>query len=143
MSRFPAPAAALAVAVLAVVAAGCSNGGGHPTATAAKPKASAPCKLNAAQRRTVALALADIQHLRRIQAPMQSFSERGAPQQEQVTGKFLLDLGTSKLPVSVFSRLLHQAKVATRLCGDCGSSLETEEPVLGSRSGLTSGQTCG
>jgi hypothetical protein len=74
---------------------------------------------------------------------MQSFSQQGAPQQEQVTGKFLLDLGSTKLPVTVFSRLLHLAKVATRLCGDCGSSLETEEPVLGTRSGLTSGQSCG
>ncbi len=142
MSRFVVPAAA--VVVLAVCAAGC-GGGGHTaaTATTVKPKRSAPCKLNAAQRRTVALAQADIRRLQRIQAPMQSFSQRGAPQQEQVTGKFLLDLGTSKLPVSVFSRLLHRAKVATRLCGDCGSSLETEEPVLGSRSGLTSGQSCG
>ena len=74
---------------------------------------------------------------------MQSFSQQGAPHEEEVTGKFLLDLGSTKLPVNVFSRLLHQAKVATRLCGDCGSSLETEEPVLGSRSGLTSGQNCG
>ena len=59
---------------------------------------------------------------------------------DPVALKFLLDLGSSKLPVNVFSRLLHQAKVATRLCGDCGSSLETEEPVLGTRSGLTSGK---
>jgi hypothetical protein len=142
MSRFAFPA--VAVAVLAFAAAGCA-GGDHSaaTATTATPKRAAPCKLSAAQRRTVALALADIRQLRRIQAPMQAFSQRGAPQQEQVTGKFLLDLGSSKLPVTVFSRLLHLAKVATRLCGDCGSSLETEEPVLGSRSGLTSGQSCG
>ena len=143
MPRF-LPAAAV-VAVLAVLASGCSGGGGHsaatPTTTAAS--SSAPCKLTAAQRHTVALALADIRHLRRIQAPVQTYSQRGAPGQEQATGQFLLDLGTSKLPVTVFSRLLHQAKVATRLCGDCGSSLETEEPVLGNRSGLTSGQTCG
>jgi len=105
-------------------------------------KTSAACKLSAAQRRTVAVASADIRQLRQIQAPVQSFSQRGAPHQEELTGKFLLDLGSSKLPVNVFSRLLHQAKVATRLCGDCGSSLETEEPVLGTRSGLTSGQSC-
>lgn len=142
MSRFSVTA--LAVAVLAFAAAGC-GGGKHSaaTTTVVKPKAAAPCKLTTAQRRTVALALADIRQLRRIQAPVQSFSQQGAPQQEQVTGKFLLDLGSSKLPVNVFSRLLHLAKVATRLCGDCGSSLETEEPVLGSRSGLTSGQGCG
>jgi len=141
MSRF-LPAACV-VAVLAVFAAGCS-GGNHEaaTATTASAKTSAACKLSAAQRRTVAVASADIRQLRRIQAPVQSFSQRGAPHQEELTGKFLLDLGSSKLPVNVFSRLLHQAKVATRLCGDCGSSLETEEPVLGTRSGLTSGQSC-
>ena len=141
MSRF-LPAACV-VAVLAVFAADCS-GGNHEaaTATSASVKTSAACKLSAVQRRTVAVASADIRQLRRIQAPVQSFSQRGAPHQEELTGKFLLDLGSSKLPVNVFSRLLHQAKVATRLCGDCGSSLETEEPVLGTRSGLTSGQSC-
>jgi hypothetical protein len=146
MARFRVPAAlALAVTVLALLAAGCSSGGGHAaaTTTAVTPKSSAPCKLTKAQRRTVALALADIRRLQRIQAPVQSFSQRGVPGQEEMTGQFLLDLGTAKLPVNVFSRLLHQAKVATRLCGDCGSSLETEEPVLGTRSGLTSGQSCG
>jgi hypothetical protein len=145
MWRFLVLVAALAAVVLASVATGCSSGGDHSaaTATTARPKTAAPCKLTSAQRRTVALALADIRQLRRIQAPMQSFSQQGAPRQEQVTGKFLLDLGSTKLPVTVFSRLLHLAKVATRLCGDCGSSLETEEPVLGSRSGLTSGQSCG
>lgn len=143
MSRF-LPAAAV-VAVLAVFASGCSSGGGHSaaTTTATAASSSQPCKLTAAQRHTVAVALADIRHLRRIQAPVQTFSQRGASGQEQATGQFLLDLGSTKLPVNVFSRLLHQAKVATRLCGDCGSSLETEEPVLGSRSGLTSGQSCG
>jgi len=137
--------AAVVVAVLAVFASGCSSGGGHSaaTTTATTASSSAPCRLTAAQRHTVARALADIRHLRRIQAPVQTFSQRGAPGQEQATGQFLLDLGSTKLPVNVFSRLLHQAKVATRLCGDCGSSLETEEPVLGSRSGLTGGQSCG
>lgn len=135
---------ALLVGSLAVTAAGCSNGGSHAAATpAAPPRSSAPCKLTAAQRHTVALATADIRHLRRIQAPVQTFSQRGAPGQEQATGQFLLDLGKSKLPLSEFSRLIHLAKVATRLCGDCGSSLETEEPVLGNRSDLTSGQSCG
>ena len=93
----------LAVAALGLVAAGCSNGQGHPAAisTASAPKRSAPCKLNTTQRRAVALALADIKRLRRIQAPMQTFSQRGAPGQNEVTGKLMLDLGTAKLPLNV------------------------------------------
>jgi hypothetical protein len=152
MPRFLLPVAApsangalaLALAALALVAAGCSHNGGHraSTATPVTPKSSAPCKLDKAQRRTVALARADIRRLRRIQAPVQRFSERGAPGQEALTGKFLLDLGSTKLPLNVFSRLLHQAKTATSLCGDCGSGLETEEPVLGNR-GLSHGASCG
>jgi hypothetical protein len=73
---------------------------------------------------------------------VQTFSQRGAPNQEVVTGKFLLDLGATPLPTSVFSRLLHEAKTATSLCGDCGSALETEEPVLGDR-GLSHAANCG
>jgi hypothetical protein len=144
MPRFLLPATALAVAAFALVAASCThNGGPHAsTATVAAPKSSAPCKLDKAQRRTVALARADIRRLRRIQAPVQTFSQRGAPGQEALTGKFLLDLGSTKLPVNVFSRLLHQAKAVTSLCGDCGSGLETEEPVLGNR-GLDHGASCG
>src|SRR5205809_598260 len=102
MSRFPLPAAApsatgalaLAVVVLGFVAAGCGNSGGHSaaTATAGTPRSAAPCKLDRAQRRTVARALADIRRLRRIQAPMQTFSQHGAPNQNVVTGEFLLDL---------------------------------------------------
>ena len=91
------------------------------------------CKLNGAQRRAITLAQADIRRLRRIQAPVQSFTVRGAPGQESATGKFLLDLGSAKLPLNIFSSLLHQAKTATSLCGDCGTALETEEPVLGNR----------
>jgi hypothetical protein len=117
--------------VLAVAAAGC--GGGNHAATAARPVGLKPCKLDRAQRRTIALARADIRRLRRIQAPVQSFSARGAPGQEAVTGKFLLELGSSELPLNVFSSLLHEAKTATSLCGDCGTALETEEPVLGNR----------
>jgi len=136
-------ALALAVAVLGLVAAGCSNGGGHPAATAAatSPRSPGPCKLDGAQRRTVTRAVADIRRLRRIEATMQTFSQRGAPNQERLTGKFLLDLGSTKLPVNVFSRLLHEAKAAVRLCGDCSTGLETEEPVLGNR-GLSHG-ACG
>lgn len=66
---------------------------------------------------------------------MHTFSQRGAPGQEAMTGKFLLDLGRAKLPLNVFAHLLHLAKAATGLCGDCGQGLETEEPFLGNRSG--------
>jgi hypothetical protein len=140
--RFAAPLGALVVAVLGLIATGCSSGDHATATTAAAPKRPAPCKLDKAQGHTVALALADIHRLRRIQAPVQTFSQRGAPGQEQVTGKFLLDLGSTKLPINVFSHLLHLAKTATSLCGDCGSALETEEPVLGNR-GLSHGQACG
>ena len=133
---------ALAVVVLSFVAAGCSGGHHAATTSAGTPSGLKPCKLDTAQSRTVALALADIRRLRRIQAPVQTFSRRGAPNQEAMTGKFLLDLGSTKLPLNVFTRLLHLAKTATSLCGDCGSALETEEPVLGNR-GLSHGPSCG
>ena len=133
---------ALVVAVLGFMAAGCGNGGGHPAATATPdaPRSSAPCKLDRAQRRTVALAVADIRRLGRIEARMQTLSQHGAPNQERLTGKFLLDVGRTKLPLNVFSILLHRAKAAVRLCGDCSTGLETEEPVLGNR-GLS--HSCG
>jgi hypothetical protein len=148
MSRFPVRAAgastlALAVAVLGLVAAGCSNGGGHPAATptAGTPRSSAPCKLDRAQRRAVARALADIRRLRRIQAPMQTFSQHGAPNQNAVTGKLMLDLGSAKLPLNVYSRLLHLGKAAVSLCGDCSVGLEGVEPVLGNR-GRSTADNC-
>jgi hypothetical protein len=133
-------ALALTVAVLGMLAAGCGNSGGHPaaTATASTPRSSAPCKLDRAQRHTVARALADIRLLRRIQARMHTFSQHGAPNQEALTGKFLLDLGSTELPVNVFSHLLHLAKTAVSLCGDCSQGLETEEPFLGNRGRDTS-----
>jgi hypothetical protein len=146
--RFPAAggpsargALALAVAVLGLVAAGCSNSGGHPgaIATASAPTSSAPCKLDRAQRRAVARALADIRRLRRIQAPMQTFSQHGAPNQNAVTGKLMLDLGSANLPLNVFARLLHLGKAAVRLCGDCSVGLEGEEPVLGNQGRSTVG----
>jgi hypothetical protein len=141
MSRFRLPAAAppatgalaLAVAALALAAVGCSDGHPTATATAGTPRSLEPCKLDRAQRRTVALALADIRRLRRIQAPIQTYSERGAPNQDIVTGKFLLDLGSTKLPLNVFGHLLHLAKAAVRLCGACSKGLEAEEPFLGTR----------
>jgi hypothetical protein len=137
----------LAVAVLGLVAAGCGNSGGHSAATApvTTPRTLARCKLDRAQRRTVARTLADIRRLRRIQAPVQTFSQRGAPNQEVMTGKFELDLGSTHLPLNVFAHLLHLAKTAASLCGDCGQALEAEEPVLGNRPGTTHVQegSCG
>jgi hypothetical protein len=143
MSRFPLPRAGcppaatgalvLALAVLALLAAGCGNGGGHPaaTATAGTPSSSAPCKLDRAQRRAVARALVDIRRLRRIQAPVQTYSQRGAPTQNAVTGRFMLDLGSAKLPLNVRTHLIHLAKAAVSLCGDCSQGLEADEPFLG------------
>ena len=143
MSRFALPAAsdppwaagalALAVAVLALVAAGCNSRGRHPAATATAARRSAPCTLGRAQRRAIARSLADIRRLRRIQSPLQTFSEHGAPNENTVTGKFLLDLGSAKLPVNVRSHLIHLAKTAADLCGDCSQGLEAAEPFLGNR----------
>jgi hypothetical protein len=147
MSRFSLPPAAtsalaLGLAVLAVVAAGCSSGGGggHHAATAttgtqtsAATTSVAACKLTPAKRRALARARADIRGLQRIEAPMQTFSQRGAPHQEQLTGKFILDVGSGHLPLALYSNLIHRAKAATRLCGDCSTGLETVEPVLGTR----------
>jgi len=133
---FPVAApSALAAAVLALVPAGCGNGGEHAatTTTAATQRAAAPCKLDRAQRRGLARALADIRHLRRIEAPVQTFSDRGAPNQNKVTGAFLLDAGSAHLPLNVYARLIHLAKAAVRLCGDCSQGLEAAEPVLGTR----------
>lgn len=132
----PAAALAIAVVALALPAAGC-NSGGHsaatPTATAAAPNSVAPCKLNTAQRRTVSRALADIRRLRRIQAPLRTFTQHGAPTENEVTGKLMLDLGSTNLPPNVFSHLLHLAKVAVNLCGDCTVGLEGDEPYLNNR----------
>ena len=86
--------------------------------------------LDRSQRRTVTRALADIGRLRRIQAPVQTFSYRGAPGQDVMTGKFEIDLGSSHLPPNVFAHLLHLAKTAVNLCGACSNALEAEEPVL-------------
>jgi len=141
MSRLPAPARsatgafALVVAVLGLAAAGCGNSGSHPAATkaAGTQRSPAPCKLNRAQRRGLARALADIRRLRRIEAPVQTFSDRGAPNENVVTGKFMLDAGSAHLPLNLYARLIHEAKAAVRLCGDCSQGLEAVEPVLGTR----------
>jgi hypothetical protein len=134
---------AITVAVLGLVAAGCSSGGHRAVvSTAGATTSSAPCKLKTDQRRAVALALADIKRLRRIQAPMQTFSQHGAPGQNEVTGKLMLDLGSAKLPLKVYAHLLHLGKAAVTLCGDCSVGLEGAEPVLGNR-GRSTAATCG
>ena len=132
MSRL---ALAHVVAVLGLVAAGCSDSSGRRAATpaASTPTHAAACTLNRAQRRGVARARADIRRLQRIEARMQTFSERGAPGQEQLTGKVILELGSAHLPLNVYSSLIHRTKAAVRLCGDCSTGLETVEPVLGTR----------
>jgi hypothetical protein len=125
-----------------LAAAGCGSSGGHRAAitTAGTSRSSAPCKLDRAQRRTVARALADIRRLRRIEAPMETFSQQGAPTENDVTGKFMLDLGSTHLPLNVFAHLLHLAKAAVRLCGDCSQGLEADEPFLGNRAGTVHAQ---
>jgi hypothetical protein len=140
VSRFGFASVAL-VAVLAFVPASCGNGG-HTAAraTAGTQNTLAPCKLSRAQRHTVAVALADIRRLRRIQAPMRTFSQHGAPHQNEVTGEFMLDVGRSHLPLNVFAHLIHLAKTAASLCGDCTSGLEADEPYFGSRLGATYGR---
>jgi hypothetical protein len=132
MSRL---ALALAVAVLGLVAAGCGDSSGRRAATPATitSTSSASCKLDKAQRRGVARARADIRRLQRIEARMQTFSLRGAPGQNQLTGKVILELGSAHLPLNVYSSLIHRTKAAVRLCGDCSTGLETVEPVLGTR----------
>jgi hypothetical protein len=133
--RIPAAVGAPAVAVLALAAAGCNSSGGHPAATApvGAARSSAPCTIGRAQRRAIARSLADIKRLQRIERPLQTYSQHGAPNENTVTGKFLLDLGSAKLPVNVRSRLIHLAKTATRLCGDCSQGLEASEPFLNNR----------
>jgi hypothetical protein len=138
MSRLRIPAAAgapFAVVVLALAAAGCNSSGGHPAATAAvgTARSSVPCTIGKAQRRAIARSLADIKRLQRIEEPLQTYSQHGAPDENTVTGKFLVDLGSAKLPVNVRSHLIHLAKAATRLCGDCSLGLEASEPFLNNR----------
>ncbi len=62
---------------------------------------------------------------------MQTYSQQGAPTQNAVTGKFMLDLGSAKLPLNVRTHLIHLAKAAVGLCGDCSQGLEADEPFLG------------
>ena len=146
MSRLHVPATAalaLVVGALASAAAGC---GAHRAATTTQPSTQqrpTSCKLNTAQRRAVVLALADIRRLRRIEATITTFSQRGAPGQNTLTGKLMVDLGSAKLPLNTFGHLLHLAKAATRLCGDCSVGLEGEEPFLGNQGGDLAHAACG
>jgi hypothetical protein len=144
MSRFPFMALVVSVSVLGLVATGCGNGS-HPaaTSTASTARPAASCKLNKAQRRAVALALVDIRRLRRIEASVQTFSQRGAPGENELTGKVRVDLGSANLPLNTFGHLLHLAKVAVRLCGDCSVGLEGEEPFLGHQGGDLPHSGCG
>jgi hypothetical protein len=121
--------------VLALAAAGCRSSGGHPAATptTGTPRGSAPCKLDRAQRRTIARSLADIRRLRRIQAPLQRFSRHGALTENAVTGTFCSTSALPKLPVTVRAHLIHLAKTAADLCSDCLQGLEAAEPFLGNR----------
>lgn len=64
---------------------------------------------------------------------MQTYSVHGAPGQNQLTGQFEMDLGSAHLPLDVYASLVHRAKVAVNLCGDCSQGLEAIEPVLGNR----------
>src|SRR5262249_29386856 len=111
MSRFAFMALALAVAVLGLVATGCGKDS-HRAATSAAstPRPAASCKLNKGQRHAVALALADIRRLRSIEASVQTFSQRGAPGENELTGKVMVDLGSANLPLNTFGHLLHLAK---------------------------------
>jgi len=116
--------------VLVLLAAACllsACGGG--SAREAVP-AVAKCRLTVAQKRAVASAQVDIRRLRRIQAPLHTFSQRGTPAQERVTGQFLADLTRVRLPIDTRAKLIHLAKAAVGLCGLCFQGLEAEEPVI-------------
>jgi hypothetical protein len=123
----------LILVTLAMAVAACGSTKEH-----AKPKASAAlpaCKLTSAQRHAIALSEADIRRLRKIQEPLTKFSDQGTPAQERVTGKFLMDMGSARLPINERARLLRLAKSAVGLCGQCFQGLEAEEPVLSGRLG--------
>jgi hypothetical protein len=119
------------VAVLVLLAAACllSACGGSSAREKAAP-AVAKCRLTVAQKRAVTSAQADIRRLRRIQAPLHTFSQRGTPAQERVTGRFLADLTRVRLPIDTRAKLIHLAKAAVGLCGLCFQGLEAEEPVV-------------
>jgi hypothetical protein len=129
----------LLLAAATVAGCGTARHAAPATTTPRTTTTSAPvgsCKLDAGQRRAVRLALRDIRRLRKIEAPLHKFTERGTPAQETETGRFLADMTSAKkLPVNVRAHLLHLAKNATGLCGLCFQGLEAEEPVLATRGG--------
>ena len=96
---------ALAV-VACLLVAGCGSGG--EARKAPTPHAAKECRLTVAQKRAVARAQADIRRLRRIQAPLHTFSQRGTPAQERVTGQFLADLTRVRLPIDTRAKLIEQ-----------------------------------
>lgn len=122
-----------ALVVACLLAAGC--GGGGEARKAQSPPASKECRLSPAQKRGIARAQTDIRRLRRAQARLHTFSERGTPEQERLTGRFLVDLTRVKLPIDTRAKLIHQAKAAVGLCGLCFQGLEAEEPAIAGRLG--------
>jgi hypothetical protein len=126
---------ALVIAVLAVLAAGCGGGSDQhaaaPATTATPPPKT--CTLSAAQKRALARSRRDIHLLQQVEKPLHTFSERGTPAQERLTGKFLLDSGN--LPALTRGHLIHLAKSAVGLCGLCFQGLEAEEPALAGKLG--------
>jgi hypothetical protein len=62
---------------------------------------------------------------------MHTFSQHGAPGQNAVTGKLMLDLGSANLPLNVYARLLHLGKAAVSLCGDCSVGSRARSPSWG------------
>jgi hypothetical protein len=118
------------VVVLCAIAAGCGSSPHAATITAAKG-----CVLSAKQWRAVAAAQRDIRRLRRLEAPLTTYSQQGTPALEDGTNQVLLDIGRGNLPINTRARLLRLAKGAVGLCGLCFGALEAEEPALASRLG--------
>jgi hypothetical protein len=128
--------AALAVAAtaLAVTAAGC--GGGTPKTTTAATATSGgvkPCILSPKQRAHAAAARHEIARMHRLEAPLTTWKQTGPVALELAVERFLLDVGG--LPVDLRGSLIHEAKSAVGLCGDCFQALEAEEPVMSNRLG--------
>ena len=119
----------LVTVALAVAACGADkrHAATHSEASAGGLK---PCRLTKAQRRSITSAEADIRRLKKIQAPLHTYTEMGTPAQERVTGQFLLDMGRAELPINERARLIRLAKGAVGLCGQCFQGLEAAEPAV-------------
>lgn len=122
-------AALAAAALLGAVAAGC--GGGEHMSQAAE----SVCVLSPKQERAVAAAERDIRRLRRIEAPLTTWSEKGTPALQEGTNTVLLDIGRGELPINTRARLIRLAKSEVGLCGLCFGALEAEEPAVAGRQG--------